>query len=247
MKKFYYLLLPLAAMFALNSCGDDDEPDNTKLTKTSYTLYHEGTEALEGSNLNSLAWDSENEFVATAKDGIVTGQYVGQTNVKAAGKNLSFTVEVKPLYHTYTEPSLDWGMSLSAIKAKHGAPYSESSKSLIYETGNTNAPLVLYSFEDNQLSSIGVVCKLSVGSQLVDFLTERYVVVDVNESKYTATLLHCYGKISDPKTDYGVVMGYSSSISGILVVYAPLTDSSSRAGYGAEFDKAFNAVESALN
>lgn len=101
MKKVFSLMLLFATIFTFTSCGgDDDEPDNTKLSKTSYSLYHEENQEIEGTNVSGLVWDSENEFVATVKNGVITGQFVGKTMVKSS-KNLSFTAEVKPRYHTY--------------------------------------------------------------------------------------------------------------------------------------------------
>lgn len=246
MKKVFSLMLLLATIFTFTSCGgDDDEPDNTKLSKTSYSLYHEENQEIEGTNVSGLVWDSENEFVATVKNGVITGQFVGKTMVKSS-KNLSFTAEVKPRYHTYEEPSLDWGASKATIKAKYGTPYSENATGLIYKTTNSNAPIMMFVFENNKMSNCGVVCKISTASQLADFLLERYVPVKVDTNNYSATLLHCYGKINDPQVDFGVAMQYSSSIGGILVAYTPTTASKSRSSNDVDFDEAFNALEQIL-
>lgn len=247
MKKIFSLMLLLATIFTFTSCGgDDEEPDNTKLSKTSYALYHEETQGIEGTNISDLAWNSENEFVATVKSGVITGRYVGKTVVETT-KNLSFTVEVKPRYHTYEEPSLEWGASKATIKAKYGTPYSENATGLIYKTTNSNAPMMTFIFENNKMSNCGVVCKISIASQLADFLLERYVPVKVDTNNYSATLLHCYGKINDPQIDFGVAMQYSSSIGGILVAYTPTTTSSkSRGSDDVDFDRVFNVMEQIL-
>lgn len=245
MKKVFSLMLLLATTITFSSCGgDDDEPDNSTLTKTSYSMYHEDERNIEGTNVIDLAWNSDNEFVATVEHGVITGQFVGKTTVQSTN-NLSFSVEVKPLYHTYDEPCLDWGASKSTIKAKYGTPKSEDSSNLLYQTSNSNAPIMLFMFENGKLSSSGVVCKISAVSQLADFLLERYVPVKVDTNNYSATLLHCYGKISDPQVDYGVAMQYSSSIGGILVAYAPTT-STSRSSESINFDDVFNDMEQSL-
>lgn len=247
MKKVFSLMLLLATVFMFTSCGDDDDnPDDIKLTKTHYTLYHEETQQIEGTNVSDIAWDSENEFVATVKNGIITGQFVGKTNVNST-KSLSFTAEVKPRYNTYEEPSLEWGASKAAIKAKYGTPYSETSTGLIYKTSNANAPMMLFIFNNNKMSNCGVVCTLSAANTLADFLTERYLVVDMNMSKYSATFMHCYGKLSNPQIDYGVAMQYSSSVGGLVIAYTPVeTGVKSKSADDIDFDGAFEAFENVM-
>ncbi|MDE7410412.1 MAG: hypothetical protein K2M94_00020 [Paramuribaculum sp.] len=244
MKRLFSLMLPLTTMLMFTACGD--EPDNIKLSKTTYTMYHEDTQTIEGTNVADIVWESDNEFVATIKNGTITGQYVGKTSVKSTTQNLSFTVDVKPKYNTYEEPHLEWGASKSAIKAKYGTPTSENTNSLLYETSNSNAPIMLYMFENGKMTTCGVVCKMSTAYQLGDFLVERYVPVKVDVDNYSATLLHCYGKISDPQIDYGVAMQYNSSIGGILVAYTGVTNSKSSNIGAIDFTKVFESLESVL-
>lgn len=245
MKKLFYTMLLLATILTITACGSDDKPDNAKLSITSYTMYHEDLASIEGTDISDLTWKSENEFVATVKDDEITAQYVGKTTVKSATKGLSFTVEVKPRYHTYEEPFLDWGASISEIKAKYGAPESEDANSLLYKTDNSNAPLLLYIFENGKLYTCGVACKVSVASQLADFLLERYVPVQVDVDNYKATFLHCYGTFSDPQTDYGVAMQYRSSIGGILVVYTGL-NTKTKTTTDNDFSNSFEKLTKAL-
>ena len=245
MKKFFSLMLLIATLCTFAACGGDgDEPDSTKLSQTSYTMYHEATQAVEGSNLSGLEWNSENEFVATVKDNVITGQYVGKTIVKSSTKNLSFSVEIKPKYNMYEEPCMDWGASKSAIIAKYGTPERETSDAILYKTSNVKAPLMVFVFNNGKMTTCGVVCETLSAYELSDFLLERYVPVKVDVDNYTATVLHCYGKISDPQADYGAVMEYSSSIDGILVAYTGL-DKTTKAHKidSINFDAAFKSIE----
>ena len=239
-------MLLLATMLVFTACGSDDEPDNIKLSKTTYSMYHEDAQTIEGTNVADIVWESDNEFVATVKNGTITGQYVGKTSVKSVTKNLTFTVDVKPKYNTYEEPYLEWGASKSTVKAKYGTPKSEDTNSLLYETSNANAPIMLYMFENGKMTTCGVVCKISTAYQLGDFLVERYVPVKVNVDNYSATLLHCSGKINDPQIDYGVAMQYNSSIGGILVAYTSVNNSKSRNTDAIDFSIAFESLESVL-
>lgn len=243
MKKVFSLTLLLAASCVLTSCGDDDEPGNEKLSQTSYLLHHDTTRSIEGKNVSNLAWRSDNEFVATVKNGEITGQLVGSTTIRA--KDLSIKAEVLPRYHIYEEPCLDWGASKASIKSKYGSPYTEDATGLVYKTANTNAPIMSFVFTNGRLSTCGVVCKISTASQLVDFLLERYVPIQVNANKYTASLVHCYGKINNPQVDFGVGMQYSSSLGGILVAYTP-ANSKSRSLDDADFSKSFDALENVI-
>lgn len=245
MKKIFSLMLLLATLLTFTACSGD-EPDNTKLSQTSYMMYHGDKQSVNGSNCSDIVWSSENEFVATVRNNVITGQYVGKTTVNSTTKNLTFSVEVRPKYNTYEEPYLDWGASKSAIKAKYGTPKSEDTNSLLYQTSNSNAPIMLYVFENGEMSTCGVVCKVSTAYELGDFLVERYVPVKVDVDNYSATLLHCYGKISDPQVDYGVAMQYNSSIGGILVAYTHVNSSKSRSGDNIDYEAAFKSLESAI-
>ncbi len=213
-------LLAVAAVMLMPSCSKDED-NGASLSKVSYTLYHSQTENIQGDNVSDLDWDSENEFVATVSDGVIKGQFVGKTTVRESSHRLSFNVEVKPKYNLYTEPDIDWGASITTIRNRYGTPYSSDSEMLLYKSSNNSVPYYMYYFENGRLKYSYALVKLSASSALVDFLTERYLAVDVDMSTYTATFTHFYGKISDPQFDYAVGFTYSSSIGGILVCYAP--------------------------
>ncbi len=218
MKKLF--LLAVAAVMLMSSCSKDED-NGASLSKVSYTLYHSQTENIQGDNVSGLDWDSENEFVATVSDGVIKGQFVGKTTVRESSHRFIFNVEVKPKYNLYTEPDMDWGASMTTIRNRFGTPYSSDSEMLLYKSSNNSVPYYMYYFENGRLKYSGALVKLSASSALVDFLTERYLAVDVNMSTYTATFTHLYGKISNPQCDYAVAFTYSSSIGGILVCYAP--------------------------
>lgn len=207
-------------------------------------MYHGNTEYIEGINVSGLIWNSENEFVATVDNDLIKGQFVGKTTVRSTTGNLSFIVEVNARHHLYEEPLLDFGASKEEIKAKRGKPKSEDATSLLYETGNVNVPYELYVFQNGGLYTCGVVCKLTIASTLAEFLTERYLTVKVDMNKYSATLMHCYGKIKDPQIDYGVAMQYQSSLGGLLVAY---TQTNNKTRNDLDVKQAFELLENAMN
>ncbi len=218
MKKLF--LLAVVSAFVMASCSKNEEKD-VSLLKKSYTLYHSQTENIQGDNVSDLDWDSENEFVATVSDGVIKGQFVGKTSVRESSHGLSFNVEVKHKYNLYTEPDIDWGASITTIRNRYGTPYSSDSEMLLYKSINNSVPYYMYYFENGRLKYSSALVKLSASSALVDFLTERYLALDVDMSTYTASFAHFYGKISNPQCDYAVAFTYSSSIGGIIVTYAP--------------------------
>lgn len=223
------MLLLAATATLLPSCSDDkDKPDNATLSKTSYTMHQAEKQSIEGNNISDIAWDSENEFVATVKDGVITGTFVGKTNVKSSTGNLTFSVEVTPKYNLYEEPCMDWGISKDELTSKQGTPYSETEDILFYTTSSNDVPVTFYMFKNNKLYCSGALGKASVAESLLQFLGERYVPIEIDSDDLSATFAHCYGKISDPHFDYGVAMQYKSEISGFFIVYLPNNDSATR-------------------
>ena len=213
-------MLLCTATFGFLSC--QNAVQGPSLTKTNYTLYSDATTKIEGVGLSNAVWNSENEFVASAEGEDLTSFLVGSTTIKSGSSKMFVTV--KPRYTLYTEPLMLWGYTKSQIIAKCGTPQSETATSILYETGNSSVPYTLYLFENNCLTSCGVVAQLSVASNLVNFIGERYVIVSAEGT--TATFAHCYGKISNPNIDYIGQMGYSSSIGGFAVVYVPRSNGS---------------------
>jgi hypothetical protein len=213
MKKLFAIMLLCATMGCLSSC----EKEGPTLNKKNYTLRSEESTTIEGTGLSSAVWSSSNEFVATAENDELISNKVGSATLSCGDAVISVTV--KPRYTLYTEPNVTWGCSKSSIKAKYGQPDSEADTILIYQTNNSAAPLIIYMFENDSLTSYGVAVPLSYGDILANFIAERYVIVNVEGT--AATFVHAYGKLSDPQIDYGGQVAYSSSIGGYVVLYVP--------------------------
>ncbi|MCM1532013.1 MAG: hypothetical protein NC048_00970 [Bacteroides sp.] len=218
------MLLAFVAVMFVTSCTDEDK---ATLSKTHYTLYHSKTERIQGKNVEDVEWRSANDFVATISNGMIEGQYVGNTSVKSKNNGLSFSVNVVPQYNLYDEPDIEWGASLATIKSRYGTPYSSSSTALIYESSNPDVPYYVYTFNNTGLYTSGVVVRVSAASTLANFLMERYVALSVDMNTYTATFAHCSGEKNNPQIDYAVGMRYYSSLGGILVAYAKGTNAKS--------------------
>ena len=217
MKRIIYLMILIAIGAYVSSC-EVDQDGGSVLTKTSYSLKSDSSTSIEGNIPSSAVWDSQNEFVATAIGCNLSSHFVGSTYLQWNGNTIK--VDVKPRYNLYDEPDMSWGTSLNTIISRYGTPDKESGNMILYETGNKAVPYELYQFSNNSLIACGVVAHLEYGSSLVDFLGERYLFYSVDTYNYTADFAHCYGKKNDPQIDYVGQMAFSSSIGGIVVVYA---------------------------
>ena len=213
------LMLMCVAIISFSACSEDEEI-SFSINKRHYTLKPNKTTNIDGVGLSNISWKSSNEFVATAVDGEIKSEYVGNCTLLYEHEHFVLTVSVEPQYTLYTEPKLSWGASLSKIKAENGTPYYVSSNLLIYKSGNSVAPYNVYYFESGCLSSVGVIVNMNYYQQLVNFLTERYMVTSLNYSNIIATFAHMCGKKSQPQIDYVVGLGYESTFNGILVGYS---------------------------
>lgn len=123
---------------------------------------------------SSQTWSSSNKFVATVSNsGIITGQHVGMCTVSCAGG--SCQVNVLANINLFQDPITQWGLSKSEVIAREGYDYEETNSGAIgYSTGNSIAPLLMYTFDNNKLKNAGITVKTAYTNQVVDHLSERY-------------------------------------------------------------------------
>ena len=179
MKKTSVSLFLMAIIsLAVISCGGDSSDNTPSLNKSSITLYVDETEILTYSG-GDCSWWSDNDLIATVENGTVTGKHVGETIIHAKDKTCTVTVKAK--YNSYTEPYMNWGASQSTIESFMSGYTlrSSSSTSLIYD-GKGKVLSYGYTFESNALKASAFLVSL-YNTDLVDFLTERYVVAKVEE------------------------------------------------------------------
>lgn len=190
MEKKFTLFIAFA-IFAMASCSKDDDEDGikSKLNKTDITLYVDDTEKLIYSG-TKCTWKSDNPLIASIEDGVVTGEHVGVTKVHA--NELSCTVTVKPKYNNFFEPLLEWGASPSRIKNyMSGYKLKTSTTDQITFDGKGNTLGYIYLLNSNKLSSSALLVNIFNASSLTDFLLERYVVIDAEQtsnSQYEFTM-----------------------------------------------------------
>ena len=95
MKKFFGLLLLLATMVGVSSCGQENEDfeNQVQLSKTSYTMYSDATTTIQGSGLTNATWSSDNEYVAIANGDKLSSNKIGSTVLYCNGKKISVIVK----------------------------------------------------------------------------------------------------------------------------------------------------------
>lgn len=184
------LLFLLAAVGCMTVAGcSDDQPNNGKndsfrLDKSQLTLrpHESATLRAEG----AISWVSDNEFVATVHNGVVTAGHVGKAVVSAfngqAGAKCS--VEVVAQWYTYLSPYIDFDSSKTQVKAYEKGIRtlkSETATELIYLGESPNVREVVYTFADNRLKEVSVICPLALADELESFLAERYRLASKND------------------------------------------------------------------
>lgn len=159
-------------------------------------------------NLGSAqSWSSSNTFVATvSNDGIITGQHVGSCTVSCPYGSCRVTVSAT--MNLFPDPITQWGLSKSQVIAQAGYNYQETANGdLAYETGNSVAPYLGYSFENGGLSMTMLFVKTAYTNQVVDHLSERYKFM----YKEGSSFVHIDGNTLNESKTMVILRYYNSS------------------------------------
>lgn len=178
MKK--YLLFAVSLLTALTmvtSCSNDDE--NTTKTYKDITLTAGESYVIDGGS----NWKSDEPLIATVNGNSVTAKRVGTTNIRN-GESM-FSITVTPRYDLYDNPCFRWGASPTQVNSfMSGYQELGQSGNVVVYSGKKAADYYTYLFENSKLKASSVfVNAMTYGDALVDFLTERYIVFDVNEDE----------------------------------------------------------------
>lgn len=182
------MLLCTVFCLILSSCSDSKD-DEVKINESSISLYYEETKQLEASGSNNIAWSTDNNFVAkVSNNGMVTANHVGKTIIRA--NDAICEVTVKPKHNLYKDPITEWGITKSEVIKRLGTPDEDSGNIIGYVTNNSKAPITMYMFENDKLTTACPSVMISYTATLLDFLIERYQPVDVNVTDLTATFIN---------------------------------------------------------
>lgn len=216
MSAFIAMLLCIS-LSVFTSCGDNsDDSINTSLTLNVGETHSIG----QGDD-----WESANTLVASVKNGTIKAVCSGTTTITGSAGTIKVTV--KATNYNFIEPYLSFGASKSNVKK------AMSAYSLIYEDtdaigydGKGNIVSYLYILKNDQLYISNFVVKRAYveTDDLTTFLTERYVVVNVDEEENLISMI-------DPlqKTFVFVQPKVQSSQVVVSVGYAKYTESTTNA------------------
>lgn len=84
------------------------------------------------------------------------------------------TLPTEPLSDLYPDPVLDFGLSRAHLIERLGSPDRYINDGVVYTGFSMTAPYVMYVFERDKLSGVGVLVRSSCTKSLAAYLVERY-------------------------------------------------------------------------
>lgn len=240
MKKHVFALL-FSVLFLLCSCGDSDkveEDDQIKLGKTEYLLNYMDEKNIEATSIAEIRYTSENEYIATvSKSGKITGGKIGETKIVLENgyDTKKVNVNISPKYTLYPEPyeKIKFGASKENVKKTFGTPSYENTTGILYDAYHSFYTYIFLIDTNGNVTSMGIMCPTNKLGSLLDFLEERYTVIDVNEKQLTATF-------TNEKKDMGILFSLTDDMEDIMVIYVPATKTKS--GEEENVKKEFNQI-----
>lgn len=216
MKKFLpKMLLCAIVSFLFVACSDDD--DKIKISKQSISMFAKEEYQLTVNTNDEVVWSSEDEFIATIpdNDGKVIANHVGKTYIKA--DDAMCEVIVKAKHDLYEDPITQWGLTRDEVIKLLGTPKSTSDKIISYDTNNAKAPLIAYLFDDEgKLYAACPYVKTIYTETLLDFLIERYLLIDADIEKLSATFINAN---TIAKSTMLIEMSPEKSLTYYMVIY----------------------------
>lgn len=183
-------------------------------------------------NISTINWSTENNFVASINEGVITAEHVGSTNVVAETEYQKAVckVIVEPEYFTYMEPLIDWNLTKEQILEQKGTPDATQPTSVAYIQNADKGIIEMYIFDENdKLIQTGVMLKICAeNSDVSSFLLERYELAVKSGSTY--------GFINAMSVDEAdLLIGFTVS-DYILVYYTPYNNASQMPKRSAELN-----------
>ena len=217
MNKFMrWAVLPtmLFGLFAIYSCSSDDDDSGQK----NVTMKVGDTYTIKSGS----DWSVDNPYVAKITGSTIKATLVGEATVSNGTSSFKLTVDPKTIL--WDDPYMKWNASKAQVKSamKKYELMNENDDQLIYY-GKNKADYYGYNFQNGKLST-SMVLTSYLEDEFVDFITERYILLDSNEE----TLIMYF-------TDYSmkyVVIAMFIDIDGVpycVVGYGDASDTNSMA------------------
>ena len=168
-----------------------------------------------------MLWSSDYNFVASITGNTIKANHVGEATIFNEESSLYAKVIVKGKHNMYEEPYMQWGASKSTVIGKFGQPDATSGSMIAYKNSNNKAPVTVYSFENDKLKYAAMMINTLYGTELVDFLAERYIAA-AQVGTYDFAFVH-----RDNKDNMDLLVYVSLDTDYITVIYMPNTTKSS--------------------
>ncbi len=178
--KLLFFFLAVIAFTSFTSCSSDDDDEKAKLSFKDITLKAGTTHIIE--NGDDIQWTSDNEYIASVKNRIISAHRVGTTII--SGGEHEFNVTVEPTLILYNDPCLNWGASISKVKSFMSGYelMGSDSEALLYK-GQLYADYIGYIFNNGKLSTTSVYVPSNYSEEVSDFLAEKYIYAVYDEDE----------------------------------------------------------------
>lgn len=220
MKKILSLLLIATSFICLTACSNEGNKEELpNIPKEHYMAVGESFNLGYKTN-----WVSSNTFSATVDgEGVITAVKVGEAKIYSTKEDLSCNVYVYPSYSLYRDPITEWGISQEELKKEKVTLFGEEiieedAERIAYKTSNTIAPIEIYNFENDSLTSSVVLIHNSYSEKLGLHLSQRMKAINFNEGEGIILFIDAESP-SDAKIIAGIIEYDSSYISILYTQY----------------------------
>lgn len=174
MNKFMrWAVLPtmLFGLFAIYSCSSDDDDSGQK----NVTMKVGDTYTIKSGS----DWSVDNDYVAKITGSTIKATLVGEATVSNGTSSFKLTVDPKTIL--WDDPYMKWNASKAQVKSamKKYELLNENDDQLIYY-GKNRADYYGYNFQNGKLST-SMVLTSYLEDEFVDFIKERYILIDSND------------------------------------------------------------------
>ena len=174
MNKFMrWAVLPtmLFGLFAIYSCSSDDDDSGQK----NVTMKVGDTYTIKSGS----DWSVDNDYVAKITGSTIKATLVGEATVSNGTNSFKLTVDPKTIL--WDDPYMKWNASKAQVKSAMSKYelMNENDDQLIYY-GKNKADYYGYNFQNGKLST-SMVLTSYLEDEFVDFIKERYILIDSND------------------------------------------------------------------
>jgi len=181
-----HIFLVLALTLALSGCTNDTEKQ--QLLKKNVTIDYGGGFFLSVSEgQDNCTFESRNDLIVEVTgNGTINGKKVGSTYIVVKDASTGFIdsclVTVKGSVQFYLEPSLDYTLNETAVRTFENNTerlyLSQTDSSLTFEGEKNELEYITYIFSENQMVRVECQVNGQHTEGLLNYLTERYVLID---------------------------------------------------------------------